>query len=276
VTLEAESVTMLAENGGSSNYGLFNDNGAAATLRGGSFAGRGGEDAKGIRNDSSGTTLVAEGVTALGENGGSRNHGLGNYDGAAATLRGGSFTGHGGASPDGIYNHGSGTTLEAESVTALGENGGGGNYGLRNIVSAAATLRGGSFTGRGGTFAYGINNYSSATLEAQCVTALAENASSSNDGLINYAAATVTMHGGSFTGRGGAYARGIYNSGGTLEAKSVTALGEDGSSTNDALYQVGGTVRLGVSQLDGGATRTSGTLTCFRVYDGGYAAYTCP
>jgi hypothetical protein len=37
-----------------------------------------------------------------------------------------------------------------------------------------------------------------------------------------------------------------------------------------------GTVYLGVSQLDGGATHSGGALTCFQVYDGSYSACTCP
>jgi hypothetical protein len=128
-TLEAESVTALGENG-TSNYGLYNSNGAAATLRGGSFTGRGGMYTLGIYNANSGTTLEAESVTALGENG-TYNYGLGNNYGAAAALHGGSFTGRGGTDAYGIRSEGSGTTLEAESVTALGENGSSNNYGLR-------------------------------------------------------------------------------------------------------------------------------------------------
>jgi hypothetical protein len=134
VTLQ--HVTALGENG-SSNYGLYNRYGAA-TLRGGSFTGRGGENAWGIYNSGSGTTLEAESVTALGENG-TYNYGLTNSIGAAATLRGGSFTGRGGTSAEGIYNSGSGTKLEAESVTALGENGGLSNYGLYNTDGATAS-----------------------------------------------------------------------------------------------------------------------------------------
>jgi hypothetical protein len=48
------------------------------------------------------------------------------------------------------------------------------------------------------------------------------------------------------------------------------------TGSSNGLYLDSGTVHLGVSQLDGGATNSSGTLTCFQVYDGNYAAYTCP
>ena len=292
-----QQVTALAENGSNDNYGLGNTTAAAAVLRGGSFTGRGGTYARGIYNDGSNTTLEAENVTALGENG-SNNHGLYNFTAAAAVLRGGSFTARGGTDSRGIYNDGSNTTLEAESVTALGEDGSDDNYGLSNEAAAAAVLRGGSFTARGGTHARGIQNSgSSTTLEAESVTALGEDGSDDNYGLFNSTAAAATLRGGSFTARGGSSACGIYNavSGATLEAEGVTALGENGSG-NIGLYNSGfamvdssqftgsgyglfhqaGTLSLGVSQLDGGAGRSSGTLTCFQVYDGGYAAYTCP
>ena len=106
-------------------------------LRGGSFTGRGGAEAYGIYNADSDTTLEAEGVSALGENGSVfNNDGLYNGTGAEATLRGGSFTGRGGAEAYGIYNGPSGATLEAESVSALGENGSV-NYGLYNYDATA-------------------------------------------------------------------------------------------------------------------------------------------
>ena len=351
-TLEAESVTVLGEDGSNNNFGLGNYSGAEATLRGGSFTGREGEQAWGMYSDGITTTLEAESVTALGEDGSDNNYGLGNDDGAAATLRGGSFTGRGGASPCGICNFDSDTTLDAESVTALGEDGATNNFGLNNTNGAAATLRGGSFTARGGGVdvcgicntaagtkveaesvtalaedgdsSFGLVNYGGAeatlrggsfiahgvttahgimsagittTLEAESITALGEDGSSSNYGLLNQASAKATLRGGSFTARGGeTYACGILNDG-TLDAESVTALGEDGPSDNYGLYNLtgaavadssqftgssngllldSGTVHLGVSQLHGGATNSSGTLTCFQVYDETYTAYSCP
>jgi hypothetical protein len=88
-------VSALAENASSYNFGLQNSFGSAATLRGGSFTGRGGENVWGIKNDGAGSQLVAEAVTALGEDGSSTNTGLGNTSGAAALLRDCSFTAHG-------------------------------------------------------------------------------------------------------------------------------------------------------------------------------------
>ena len=63
-TLIAESVTALCENGGTQNYGLYDDNGAEAGLLGGAFTGRGGTEARGISNNNS--NLFATNVTALG------------------------------------------------------------------------------------------------------------------------------------------------------------------------------------------------------------------
>jgi hypothetical protein len=328
-----QDVTALSENGSGNNFGLYISNGTAATLRGGSFTGRGGNRGYGIYNRGSNTTLDAEGVTALGENGATENFGLYNYDWTATTLRGGSFTARGaGSTTRGIYNLNH-AVLEAESVTVLAENGSD-NHGLDNHSQAIATLYGGSFTARGGSNTRGIyNRATGATLQAESVTALAENGSTDNRGLMNESSAIATLYGGSFTGykatsggstyglfntsgadatlqggsftgNGGNYAYGISNmqNGSTLEIERITALGKNGSSGNyglyngvnvsdtatananssqfigsdDGLLQGGGTVRLGVSQLDGQATRTNGTLTCFQVYDGSYSSYACP
>jgi hypothetical protein len=297
-TLTAEGVTALAENG-SDNYGMGNYDGTVGTLHGGSFTARGGVNNYAVCNELT-ATMKAENVTSLAENGSNSNYGLWNVNNAQAVVHGASFTGRGGDVAYGIYNAASGTTLEAESVAALGENGSSSNYGLFNYFGAATILHGGTLTGRGGTDAYGIFNAGfSTTLEADNVAALGENGSSLNYGLFNYEC-VATLRGGSFTGRGGTNAYGILNkdSGAALGAESVTALGENGSTGNygllnensatanvslgvlegasNGLYIDDGTVRLGASQLVGDATRTSGTLTCFQVFDGSYAAYTCP
>ena len=66
---------MKAENGSTNNKGLHNDNSAEATLRGGSFTGRGGISAIGIHNEDSVTLLEADSIIALGVSGGN-NYGL--------------------------------------------------------------------------------------------------------------------------------------------------------------------------------------------------------
>jgi hypothetical protein len=215
----------------------------------------------------SGTDITLQQVTALGENGSSSNYGLHNFLNATVMLYGGSFTGSGGTDAYGVANV-SGAVLEAESVIALGENGSDENNGLYNYYDgAAAVLRGGSFTGRGGTTAYGIQTDGSNTmLEAENIRVLAENGTGINFGLYNEAGAAATLRGGSFTGRGGTWTRGIYNNGNTttLEAQSVTALGEGASSENRGLYNsVNATSEVTQSVLEGASNsvyRTSGTV----------------
>ena len=281
--LDAEGVTALGENA-NDNYGLHNYDAAVTRVRTGSFTGRGGASAAGIHNEGTGTSLEAEGIAAVGEEGAANNLGLYNYLGAAATLRGGSFTGRGGSDGVGIYNWGSGSSLEAGDVTALGEGGSMRNWGLYN--QEAATLHGGSFTGRGGDTAKGIyNGYGYAVLEATAIAARAENgisyncgfqneigaaatlvacsvsavsdnATSDNYGLDNDA--TVTLLDGSYTARGGDFPRGIRNAGGsaTMEATGITVLGEGGASGSFGLINGVGaaaTLRGGAfTGLDGG------------------------
>lgn len=358
-TLEADGVSALAESGVLYSYGLSSASSATTMLHGGSFTARGGENARGIYIKDSGTTLEAEGVTALGENA-NANIGLYNSVDATATVHGGSFTGHGGDYSFGIVNV-SNAILEATGANGSANDGVNDTFGLYNLTASQATLHGGSFTGRGGDEAYGIYSKESGTiLEAESVTALGEEGTTSTKGLYNEDAAAI-LHGGSFTGRGARNPRGIVNEGSNaeLEAQSITVLAvlaedsfiaryayallnqQDASATlhggsftadasnvstskaigiynlnstilaaqrvtvvgerssdnyglysfnapatvdssqlfgdtNQALYQQGDTVQLGVTQVDGGATRVSGTLTCFQVYDENYSAYTCP
>jgi hypothetical protein len=258
VTLDAESVTALAENGSSLNYGLWNVNNAQLTVRGGSFTGRGGPEAWGIRNHGSGTTLEAESVTALGEDSSDTNCGLENDDLAAARLRGGSFTGRNGANTHGIQNRDGGSTLEADSVTALAEGGSGYNMGLFNHDEAGTVLRGGAFEARGGEHAWAIfTRGSGTTLQAERISALAEDGSE-NFAFYNYDGATAVLRGGTVTGRGGLQTRGVENghNGATLTAEGVAALAEGGSSENYGL----GNYDSGVAMVrDGAYTAVGGT-----------------
>ena len=250
----------------------------------------------GILLHGTGTVVALQTVSALAKNAATYNIGLYNYTGPVVTLHGGSFTGRGGTDAYGIYNRGIGTVLEAEAVIALAENSNHVNYGLR--ARATTILRGGSFTARGGNGAYGIENgSSSAILEAQSITVLAEGANNSNNGLVNYASATATLRGGSFIGHGGTAAQGIHNSGDgtTLKAENVTALGENGTNNyglynnnnatanatqsvlEGATYSVraGGTITVSNSRLVGGAV--SGTATCVGVSLGStFYANACP
>lgn len=176
---------------------------------------------------SSGTGVTLQNVTGLAENSSDFNCGLYNHDGADAILRGGSFTARGGLEAHGIYNYAdysSGTKLEATGVTALGENGSF-NAGMYNIYGAETVLYGGSFTARGGYDAFGILNISNnATLEAVGVTALGENGSIDSYGLYNRSGAAA-LRGGSFIGRGGGDAWGIYNYGSYSSSTTLVAKG---------------------------------------------------
>jgi hypothetical protein len=204
-------------------------------------------------------------------------------------------------------NTGQTTHVTLQHVTALAQNASPYNSGLRLVKGTGATLRGGSFTARGGTSAYGIHvqrssGGASTTLQADGVTALAEGATNNTALALSWAEATLA--GGSFTARGGNKAWGIYNSG-NLQAQGVTALGENASINNYGLHNAADfgtyTVTLGSSQLTGASTpifnddefttlvgaslldggaivTTTGTITCAGVYDENYAFYasTCP
>jgi hypothetical protein len=175
------NVTAHAEGDCERSYGLKNELGATAIVRGGSFAARGASIFSfGIYNHD-GSTLEATDVFALA-NSTATNYGL--LNNATATLRGGSFAAHGGNNALAIKNDGSDAILQAQSVTAEGLDGGLFSYGLWNAGGASATLHGGSFTARGGsTAARGLYSADSGSvLQAHGVSARAEG-SASNYGL---------------------------------------------------------------------------------------------
>jgi len=112
-------------------------------------------------------------------------------------------------------------TLKLASDTSLrdltvGNNGGTNEYNVA-LLAMAGTIRtlAADVSARaqgGGTDNYAIFLTGSGTgITLQQVTALAENGSSGNYGLYNRNGAATTLSGGSFTGRGGSYGRGIYN-----------------------------------------------------------------
>ena len=145
------------------------------TLRGGSYTGLGGINAFGIYNGGSGANLAGDSLTVLGENGSFNNYGLYNYNGAAAILRGGSYTGRGGTNASGITNNASGTALEALDATAIGENATDSNSGLWSWQGSTTTLRGGSYSARGGANSYGIYlQHAGTTLYAEFVSVVGD------------------------------------------------------------------------------------------------------
>jgi hypothetical protein len=140
-TLTAYGVTALAEDGSGSigNYAMGAFDNSTVVLSGGVFIARGGVNNYALSNELT-VTMKADHVTALAENGSSRNCGLWNVNSATLVLHGASLTGRGGTDAYGIYNGGSGTALEADSVAALGENGGITSLGLFNTDSATANV----------------------------------------------------------------------------------------------------------------------------------------
>ncbi len=242
-SLTLNNVTALAENASNHNYGANNEDGQAMTLHGGSFTGRGGQYATGIRITVD-SRLDAWDITALGENG-QTNRGLYNYAGEAA-LHGGAFTARGGQDTKGIENYGDYAELDAEDIVALGENASEYNRGIFNSYYATALLHGGSFIARGGGNTFGIYNGGGSELIAESITALGENGIYYNNGLYNVSlATTATLRGGSFTARGGNEARGIFNNfDASLEADGITALAEDTGSTFGLYEDNGASARL--------------------------------
>lgn len=101
----------------------------------------------GICNHGSTATLEAESVNALGESGSGSNYGLHNDNYTETILRSSSFTGRGGIDAYGIYTASSGATLEAETVTAQGENASSDSYGLYNDDGASVEADRSQFSG---------------------------------------------------------------------------------------------------------------------------------
>lgn len=198
-----------------------------------------------------------------------------------------------------IYLTGSDTKVTLQQVTALAENADT-NVGLYNTSGAETKLYGGSFTARGGSHAFGIdNNGTNTTLEAFEINALSVDGSSKNTSFSNSWEGFARLHGGLFTARGGSTSIGVLNTiDGQILINNVTIVGESGSvgsygfyndtaleaevssskitGSTDALLNGLGIVYVGVTQLDGGAFNPMGSLNCFQVYDGDYNPYTCP
>ena len=221
--------------GSSYSYGLYSRAAADVVLYGGSYVGRGGSNnCYGIRNLDSSTTIVAEQAAASGENCGSYNYGLENYNYARVTLRGGSLTGRGGSYARGAYNA-MDAVLDTAQVALSAEGGTVTSIGLYNRASGVASLADGTISARGGGEAYAVRN-DDARLEASGVAGVAMDADT-NEGLHNRAGASARMLGGSLTAGGGTYSLGVHNrgSGTDLEVEHVTVLAENASTQNIGL-----------------------------------------
>ncbi|MCL7452439.1 MAG: pectinesterase family protein [Anaerolineae bacterium] len=144
-----------------------------------------------------------------------------------------------------LSNHGTGTYNIALLVTA----------GTTRALVADVTVQ----VQGGGVNNYGLRLAGSGTgVTLQQVTVLAEGGTY-NAGLVNLGGAAARLEGGSFTARGGTWARAIvsYQDGTTLDSVGVTALGEGGSE-NTGLYNDLGAI----ATLQGGSfTGSGGTLS---------------
>ena len=147
--------------------------------------------------------------------------------------------GGGGTSNTAIYLTGTSTEVTLENVTAEASKANSSNTGLSITLGPEVTVHGGTFSGSGGTYAYGIwvAGGSDTFLGAADVRAYGQDASDTNVGLSNGNYPTVLLQGGFFLGSGGQRAYGIENSNSAhLEAEGVTAQGESGTNKAVALY----------------------------------------
>lgn len=154
-----ENVSALGEKATTVNCGLYNANGANATLRGGFYTGRGGSShAYGILNTENGSKLDAESVTALAETNSYKNTAFWVASGGVASVRGGSFTARNGTHATGIGGTGTNTILEIVGTTSLVDNGDN-IYSLSIGPDAKLTVNNGYFHAKNGTsYTIGINS----------------------------------------------------------------------------------------------------------------------
>jgi hypothetical protein len=153
----------------------------------------------------------------------------------------------GGSDNCGVYNNSSSPTMTNVTATASG---GSDNRGVLND-SSSPTMTNVTATASGGSYNWGVYNYSSSpTIQNSTIRATG---GTSNTGINNWAT-------------GGSY---------TVKVSNCQVTGSTNTIYNDTEF----TVRVGASQLDGGAVTGGGTVTCIGVYDENYTSpgyTTCP
>jgi hypothetical protein len=123
---------------------------------------------------------------------------------------------------------------------------------------------------------YGVANSSSSPTMTN-VTASASGGPHYNNGVDNWASSP-TINNSVISASGGTENYGIYNDAAsgtyTVRVNNSTISGVTNTIYNDTEF----TVRVGASQLSGGAISSGGTVTCAGVYDETYTFYasTCP
>jgi hypothetical protein len=222
---------------GATNYGIYGNNVTDVQVSN-VYVEAGGGGATNIAIGLKGNAQVTlENVTAFAGKTGGDNIGLrvaASPDGGPeVTVHGGTFTGSGGTNAYGIQvDGGLNTFLGAADVRAYGQDASHTNISLYNSDMATVVLQGGVFLASGGQYAYGIENYNAANLEAEGVTAQAEGGSSYAKALYNHVESRATLRGGSFTAQaagGNAYAIHNFSSNTVLDAHDVTALAAGGT-----------------------------------------------
>jgi hypothetical protein len=264
ISVNMRQVNALAQ-GPSYNYALYSE-GVTLNVQDSAFTARDGINSYGIFIFSSVASdrldLYGDNLVCTAENGSNLNYALYSNEGSIVQLQGGTFTGSGGTLSSGIFNVGQ-SSLTAVDVTAIAQNADE-NRGLYNGNSAAANLMGGSFEAVGGDYAKGISNTSLSAQEAHNVTATARDAANSNFGFFNES--TANLYGGTFTGRNGSEAFGIWNYGSEAEllAENLSVVGQNGTSTNIGIYNLSESS----ATLRNATVIASGGLNTYGIYQG--------
>ena len=258
--------------GAGTHYGIRTEISSNTTLRDVTVRVSGGSDNRAVRNDS---PVAMLNVVASASGGSSSNYGVYNTDvvtmtNVTASAAGGNFAG-------GIYS--TGAEVIMQFVNASGLDASVISYGIYSNFTSTVTMTQVIATARGANVSHGITSEHDSTAIMMQVTANATGSgvkyaitnSSSSANLNN---STISA-----TGAGSNY--GIYNTA-TADAYTVTVNNSQiTGSTNTIRNDTEFTVRVGASQLAGGAIVTGGVgkEICVGVYDENYASAgytTCP
>lgn len=198
--------------------------------------------------------------------------------GPEATLHGGSFLAVGGNYAYGIeVAGGSGTFLGAADVLVTAKDADS-NVALYSHTQSSVILQGGFFSASGGNVANAIENSQNAHLDAEGVTAHAENSVNVRAILNNNG--QVLLRGGLFAAnaKGGVSSKAVYNRGvATLTAYQITALASGGTAHNIGLMNevvsyvvtlIGGSFR-GIGGNNAYGIDNEGDLTAQNVFASG-------